>query len=136
MNIGYFLENYSQADCFVEFTPQEVRILNKLVDWKRAYIYILCVDNQIVYIGYSGVIHYRLKCHQRHIKFDTAYIAMLDNDMSFEDQLKMERQVIDFANPILNDTNFTAYEKYNRGGAKTLEYILGYMECMDKFKIA
>ena len=140
MKIDYFLKNYQYGKCFFPISREDITKSVKKLDWKSYYVYLLCIDNEIVYVGYSGVIRERLKLHRRHICFDTVYVAEIEeskdiNDL--EDILELESEVINFTNPILNQSEkFTVYEKYNKNGAKPLDFILGYIECINKFDIA
>lgn len=139
MTIDYFLKNYQAGNCFFPIRREDITERLKGLDWKSYYVYLLCIDGEIVYVGYSGVIRERIKLHRRHICFDTVYIAEVEDSQNIEDIndiLELENEVINFTNPILNQSEkFTMYEKYNKDGAKPLGFILGYIECMSKFGI-
>lgn len=63
MTIDYFLKNYQAGNCFFSIRREDITERVKGLDWKSYYVYLLCIDGEIVYVGYSGVIRERIKLH-------------------------------------------------------------------------
>ena len=70
-------------------------------------VYMIECNNEIVYIGQSEVIRYRLMQHKYKLNFDCVYIGCMSEGCSYRDMLFMEAYLIGIAEPVLNFSDFT-----------------------------
>lgn len=70
-------------------------------------VYLIECENEIVYIGQSENIVYRMMQHKYNLHFDYVYIGVMEDNSSYRDMLFMESYLIGIAEPIFNFSNFT-----------------------------
>lgn len=83
-------------------------------------VYMLECENQIVYIGSSTNIPYRLEAHKYKLSFDRVYIGCCG---TYKDMLYMESYLIGVAEPVLNFTNYTSKQFKSRSFSYIKEHI-------------
>ena len=95
-------------------------------------VYILVINEEIVYIGSSGRIYYRLRRHRSKLIIDDIYVWNLFDDVN--KCLQEEQSAIAYAKPILNNSGFAKYEELCSGNPHSLEFVLGYIKLIDQLK--
>lgn len=135
MDINDFL-NYYEQGCFFDKVniDKNGSIAYGNNNWKTyyGYIYLLVCNDEIIYIGQSFNIQDRLNLHKRKIKVDSMYTWDVGEDLNVV--LLEEELAISYANPILNNTEYTTYESLYSGEPQSLEYVLGYVKLLDQLR--
>lgn len=96
------------------------------------YLYLLVVDKEIVYVGYTGNLQQRIRTHGRNLLFDEIWIMQVDK--SQKEVIMEEEFIIDYTKPILNNTEFTTYESLSPIKNPTLERVLACIDMMSAIK--
>ena len=145
MQITDFITNYNIGINFKKLllTDDNYRAIKFPEDFNHngGYLYLLVVDNEIVYIGQSTNIKYRLRLHREKMIIDEIWIAQIISnyeDNAFNLLLSEERDAITFAKPILNNKGFMVFEnresKSKIGYKPDINFVLGYIRCLEKNK--
>lgn len=94
----------------------------KLKHYKDEYcVYMIECDGEIVYIGSSSNLPYRLESHKYKLSFDCVYIGRTIGDL--RDMLFMESYLIGIAEPSLNFSDYTT----KNFKSKNYNYILQHI---------